>query len=291
MNFLQDLRAIAETALDHYGLTHSSTEDMTTILHKWTNVQLKLINPTPRKLFVSNKLRTSTLEPTIKSLINLIANKFVNGINVNAHLSTRIFKEDYTDYLFSDWGIYHLHLNVAPDPDNPKFVKRSNKLLFLMLKGQNVYFIDVRDHNENYVFAQKDVLQIVHNNWPEIIARYKLKGISLAHGSEINDPEEIQKLRKAGVTIAQTIGDVVYAPPGGGITTASTSAKVVEEVDRLLLITTNAEILARNNEQTFLQKVKELHPHQDILDLRLTISDKGLCIIDTISMTVVVCIQ
>ncbi len=291
MNFLQDLRAIAETALDHYGLTHSSTEDMTTILHKWTNVQLKLINPTPRKVFVSNKLRTSTLEPTIKSLINLIEKKFVNGINVNAHLSTRIFKEDYTDYLFSDWGIYHLHLNVAPDPDNPKFVKRSPKLLFLMLKGQNVYFIDVRDHNENHVFAQKELLQIVHDNWPEIIARYQLRGISVVRGSEINDPEEIQTLRKAGVTIIQTIGDVVYAPPGGGITTASTSAKVVEELDRLLHIVHNAEGWVKDNEQTFLQKVKELHPHQDILDLRLTISDKGLCIIDTISMTVVVCIQ
>ena len=50
-------------------------------------------------------------------------------------------------------------------------------------------------------------------------------------------PEETHDFRKAGVSLFRKINGKVYAPIGGGITSASTSVKAVEETDRLFRIT------------------------------------------------------
>jgi len=280
MDFIKDLRKIAETILDHYGLICSATEDIEVILRRWVNMQLKLITPVPRKVFCSPKIQSISLQPNEKQSLDVIKTKLENGADVNGYMSKNIFQEDHTDYLFSDWGIYHFHLNIEQDPTNPYFIKRSDNLLFLMLRKESAYLIDVRVHDEDYVFAQKELLKIVHDTWPEIIELYRLKGIFIE--KEYSN-EEVHELRKAGVMIIQKIGNDSYVPPGGGITTAATAVNVTTQTDWLLEITRNAENWAKNNTQTLLQEIQKLNPHQTTMDLHLDLNDNGYFVVDLIS--------
>ena len=54
-------------------------------------------------------------------------------------------------------------------------------------------------------------------------------------------PEETHDFRKAGVSLFRKINGKVYAPIGGGITSASTSVRAVEETDKLLMWADNLE--------------------------------------------------
>lgn len=281
MDFTKDLRAIAEVLLDYYGLSHTAKEDATAVVRRWVNIQLKLIRPIPREVFLSPKIQPTTYDAPIQQVLQVIEKKFLDGVDVNSHLSKRIFKEDYTDYLLSDWEIYHLHLSLNKDTRDPYFAKRSDKLLFVMLNDSNVYFIDVRDHDEDYVFAQKELLQAVHDNWPEILAPYRLKGIFVEQ--DITDPEEIHKLRKVGVTIIHKVCDALYAPAGGGITTASTAIRATTESDKLFRMARSAEEWARTNGKTILKEIQAVYPKQDKLELHLDLNDKGFFVVDTIS--------
>ncbi len=281
MNFMNDLRSFAENVLDHYGLDHTSSEKTTAVLRRWVNLQLRLIPVRPRKVSVSAKILAMTLDTRQKHAFDAISQKFENGDEVNSHLSKTIFQEDYTDYLFTDWAIHHLHLSTTPDPKNPRFVKRSDKLLFIMLNDSDAYFIDIRDHGEDYVFAQKELLQVVHDSWPQIIKRYRLNVISVER--EFNDPEEIHKLRKAGVNIMYKVGDAVYMPIGGGVNTAATSANMVMQTDNLIHIARNSEDWAKTNQMNLLQEVRQMNPSQRTLDLHLVLDQKGYFVGDFIS--------
>lgn len=281
MDFIKDLRTIAEVLLDHYGLDHLATEDAIDVIRRWVNVHLKLIKTLPRKVFVAPNVDPQALNVPIQQALRAIEMKFVNGADVNGHLSKSIFKEDYTDYLYYDWGIHHLHLSTTQDPTNPFFTQRSDKLLFVTLNDSSVYFIDVRDHDEDYVFAQKALLKVIHDNWPEVVAPYRLKGLDIEQ--DISNPEDIHKLRKAGVTIIYKVGDAIYAPAGGGITTAATSVKVTTESDKLVRMAREAQQWASENSADLLRDINSVYPKQDQLDLHLDLNDKGFFVVDMTS--------
>lgn len=281
MNFIGDLRIIAELLLNHYGLSHTAGEDTIDVIRRWVNVQLKLIRPVPRKVFKSHNIQPRTYDATIQQALQSIETKFTNGVDVNGHLSKSIFKDDYTDFLFSDWAVYHLHLSMSPDPENPHFMERSDRLLFVTLNENSVYFIDVREHDEDYVFAQKALLQTIHDNWPEVIEPYRLKGIQIKQ--DITDPETIHKLRKGGVTVIYRVGDGVYAPAGGGVTTAATSGRVTVESGRLVRMARHAERWATDNSASLLHDIQTVHANQKDLDLHLDLNDNGFFVVEMIS--------
>src|SRR5207248_2571027 len=117
--------------------------------------------------------------------------------------------------LFADWGIYHLHLNTDIDEKDNLFVRRSKDVLFLKIAGDTVYFIDIRPHGRNgepNVFEQKSLLQAIVDEWPWVLATYKIPGaIGMEDG--INDSEGIKKMRKGGVGLLHKINGDIYLPP------------------------------------------------------------------------------
>ncbi|MFI5252490.1 MAG: hypothetical protein ACHQQQ_08695 [Bacteroidota bacterium] len=283
MDFVNDLRKIAENELDYYGLTHSPIENFITVLKRWINLRLMLIKPVPRKVFISRELQSNTSLSTQEQLyLEAVNDKFVRGIDINRHLSTRVFRKDYPDYLFIDWGIHHLHLNTIADLKDPTFIKRSEKLLFVMVNGTKVFFIDVRSHTERYVFAQKALLQIIHVNWPEIIRRYRINAISV---EKEFSAKETHEMRKAGCMITHKMGDAVYISPGGGVTSAATSVRVVDHSDRLISVARDTEKWANDSHRTILEQVQKVDQNQTKVDLHLDLNEKGFFVVDVISKT------
>ena len=86
---------------------------------------------------------------------------------MNPHLNNAT-KKDKLDGLLYDWGIHHLHLGETFSA--PGYVKRTGPVLFAIFRNDNVYFIDIRDH---VGWSDKGLLEIVNENWPELLSIYK----------------------------------------------------------------------------------------------------------------------
>ena len=233
MNFINDLCKIAKQILDHYGVDSSSAETDRDFIQMWMTVDLKLIPQQNYQVCRSKVLTSKSLPQDINDGIDSVQEKLEQGVDVTPHMSKGILNGSFTDHLLSDWGIYHLHLGLSMDGN---FIKRTKEVLFVFIHESQAYFIDVRDHGrdgEQHVFAQFDLLQILAEEFPEVIKSFEMKAITgLSHN--VTDPEEISIYRNGGVSLAHEINGKVYAPMGGGITTACTSVRVVEETDRLL---------------------------------------------------------
>ena len=283
MNFQKDLREITENMLNRYGLKHTTFETTEQKVLRWLNTNYKLIDPIPRKLFFSEKILNTSLTTELKEGYEYIKNKLTNGMDVNCHLSKNIFSEDKPDYLFYDWGIHHFHLSRGKDSKNSYFSKRTDQLLFAYINDENAYLIDIRPHNEDYVFAQKELLHIIHKEWNELLDRFKIKGISVEQ--EFNSAEDIQKLRAGGVLIMHKVGNDIYIPMGGGVTTAATSIAVRTETDRLISMTRNAEKWLSENINDIELEIKRNNPTIQGLEFKLIFNEKGFSILENESKT------
>ena len=232
MDFRNDLYEIAKQLLDRCDVDTSGATGRD-FIEMYMNICLRLIPQQKYQVLRSNALAARSLSKKINDGINSVQGKLEQGVDITPHMSKRILDGTFQDLLFSDWGIYHLHLGLSMKGN---FIERTGEVLFLSIQGSRAYFVDVRDHGRNgerHVFAQFDLLQILADDFPEVIKPFEMKAITgLSHN--VTDPEEISIYRNGGVSLAHEINGKVYAPMGGGITTACTSIRVVEETDRLL---------------------------------------------------------
>ena len=147
------------------------------------------------------------------ALAGLIESMFLSGEDVNTHLSRLIkktdqLKKEHLDLLLSGWGIHHIHF----DPD------RSNKLLFVYIKGTSVYFIDVLEHEDDEgtieTWTNTGLIEIIHRNWPDVIRTYKVNG---DFGCEERTTEQRRNMRDKFTNSFVTVSDgTAYRGPGGG---------------------------------------------------------------------------
>jgi hypothetical protein len=131
---------------------------------------------------------------------------------------------DLTKYddMFSDWGIMHFHLGEELIPGE-NLVKRGDPVLFAYMNDDKVYFLNIFSHGR---WSDKEVIQLMYNNWPELLEKYIVQGVS-AISSEPNS-SDIKKLREAGITYFFSINDsegekVYLIPPGLGLNSARSS--------------------------------------------------------------------
>jgi hypothetical protein len=88
--------------------------------------------------------------------------------------------------LLYDWGIHHIHFAPGGTKD----------LLFACISPDTAYFITIMDHEKeggSIIWANSDLIEIIHNNWPEILVPYRYKG---KENSNITN-ELRSKLRKS----------------------------------------------------------------------------------------------
>lgn len=97
--------------------------------------------------------------------------------------------------------MHHIHFNPN--------VKSGDMLLFAMVYDEAAYFIDVLPHNKKAVFSTYNLLNIVYDNWKELLAPYEVKGAKTVV-NPITTDEEIGKVRKEGLTTFIKVRDKVY---------------------------------------------------------------------------------
>lgn len=131
-----------------------------------------------------------------------------------------------------DWGITHMHL--GPPSPNDFFVGRGNELLFVMVKSSDLYLLTVEDHKS---FERSGVLEIVHRNWPQVLAPYRAPvGVLDLEDSYKSGPtpKELRQMRRNMVVPVKMSDGTIYFAPGGGVSTKGGSGLATEKIMNLL---------------------------------------------------------
>ncbi|WP_156954419.1 hypothetical protein [Paraburkholderia acidipaludis] len=262
--FATDADEIARSLIKALDLTHSGKiEHLAEPLTRWLDFRLRIIDPRPRRVHLSDCF-PKTLDIQTGQALRSMVEAIKRGDDINHFQSKSLIYSDpsgtrrggRTDLLWGDWGIHHLHIAEQPSNHVPGFATRSDHLLFLLAFRDDVLFIDVRTHAEgSTLFSDQELVQVVARNWLEVMQPFELKNV-LAGGFAPTSEERMQ-LRRSGIATPLEIDGKVYIGPGLGITSASTPAKVTLAKDRVIRnIVRLAELVAEPSGQ-FQQAIPE----------------------------------
>ena len=151
-----------------------------------------------------------------RAVVERIASASEAGEDLLPYLSTKTTSATTNDVFLADWGFHHLHLGSVRRDDG--FVERTGPVLLVRVMDSAIAFIDVRQHGNGQPWGHQDLVQILHDNWPESIERFALRGI--LPGRQLTD-DEVRHARAAGIQVPIAVRDgTVYAGIGGGVTTS-----------------------------------------------------------------------
>ncbi|MGJ7557060.1 hypothetical protein ACSFBI_23970 [Variovorax sp. RB3P1] len=230
--FANDVQEIAKKLIAAFGLAHAETNatSLDDPLLRWLDFRLRSIDPKVRRIEKSSQFPVQ-LPPAAQKALSEMEQRILQGEDLNPYQSKTIVKNDTsgkarqrrTDGLWADWGIHHLHLSENPAEAHERFAVRSGWLLFVMVYDDVIALIDVREHDEDGLWTQEDLVKTFIDSWPTQAEKFKLNGV--AGGSQTHTPEEIAALRKAGINRFIFHGGSTYMGMGQGVSTAMTATK------------------------------------------------------------------
>jgi hypothetical protein len=128
------------------------------------------------------------------------------GGDLKAYLSRDILKKkrpDRNDPLLNSWGIQHLHFRTGG----------TDQLLFCVITESDVFVIQTLPHAAEHLWVNTQLIQILHDNWPDMIVRAKHTGLQ----PEAFPAPKRQSLRGYNANFPITVDDgTVYLPLAGG---------------------------------------------------------------------------
>lgn len=185
------------------------------IIVSYMNWKRRFISKKNRKVIYSKDLLNNPKYKIYKRSIDKIAHKFKIGADLTPFLSKGIVDNPYEknsrkdkDIFLNAFGIHHLHLlnsYESKEKSGINFIKRHNDLLYVFIKENKVYFLDVDIHN----FGNMNLFRIIKNNWEDLISPYELKGID-SSGENLTD-EMIYNITKKGASVGIEIDKKIYA--------------------------------------------------------------------------------
>ena len=218
----QDLVTFFRGELVRLGFDVEDIADDTKLVRVYLGVCRRLISLEPRQILKSNKFSCS---PEHRKALANIECIIKNGGDLTPYLSKNIRQFDYNDPMLNHWGIHHLHLDTSFESDG--FIKRTGTLLYCRFEAKQAYFIDILPHGN---WAQQQLIQTMHENWPEFMSQFRLNGIT---GTQLSE-EEIKEFRKKNINYAIEMDDgTTYCLPGGGVAGAGINILDVTKADFL----------------------------------------------------------
>lgn len=177
-------------------------EDVDELCRLYLNLRRRLIEPRSRKIVKSNEFNCpSHLEENLDEL----EEKITQGEDLTPFLSRELRRLNFPDATLNEWGIHHLHLGGFKAPD--QFSDGLNEILFAWITHDKIYFIQIMTHSD---WTNRDLIQIIHDNWPNLIAQFRIG----QYFEKISDEDRI-KWRRGGVSTSITMDDgTTYRGPG-----------------------------------------------------------------------------
>ena len=271
MDLLADLEVAIVSEFGHQGISFPENADLKHLASRYLEMRIRRIEPVPRQVHFSEEIHDSLgklsreTNPEVREealeawrTLFYLCHLFESGNTVMPYLSKQVNDTEpkKSDGLLWDYAMHHLHLSRNDDKDG--FVKRADWLLFVIVSDRDVFFVDVRSHRdpENFQWVRQDLLDIVHDNWPELTESRLLHGVT---GDRVTNAEKLE-LRRKNVNLVHEVGGRAIAPLGFGTAGDGHSILCRFLADKLL---------------------HELEEHQRILDslsaeLRATFVENGM---------------
>lgn len=267
IDFFADWIEILRAWLSHMGYSIPQSADPKEIPIIYANAVRRRIRPIPRQII---KSREFSCPPELQSGLRDLEAKVKDGIDINPHLSRCMKKIDCDDALLNDWRVFHFHL--GENIENDGFIERTGPLLFARITENSFYEINVYDHGN---WTNIDIVEIIHNNWPETIERFMLKDILGL--SYVPTSADVKKLRKGQVnSFIQTNDGTIYASIGGGYMTDGTSMEAVLNADQNTRYIRQLEKWVKDNLTIFVEEIKKVGYSDDRpLTIKLDIDASG----------------
>jgi len=215
--FQNDILNSIKNEFAKYGKDIDISIDFGTILLDYTNWRRRFIGPGYRKVFYSNELKNNPLYKSnkdFKKTIDKIAYKIKNNESLDSFLSKGIVdnpNEDGSDknkdLMLNGFGIHHFHIGNDYEQNYKngiKFIKRNNELLYVLVKKDAIYFIDIYAHDFPY---KENALEVVYDNWEFLLQDHEIK--DLVNISEYPE-DDIKTLTKKHISTSITIRGKSY---------------------------------------------------------------------------------
>lgn len=286
--FKENIDSIASDFIGAFGLKHGSdVPHLSGPLLRWLDFRLRYVDPIPRKILISNKFPKQISEDISPALENL-KSKILAGEDINPYQGKGLVqhhdtsgekRQNRTDLLWADWGILHFHITNSPISNESYFSDRSKWLLFCYLHGEYCFFIDIRRHDEEDLFSNPELIEILIRNWPDVMERFRLKGILSPDSKDLPSAKEIDALRRGGVSTFVLVDGGVYVGPGRGVTSASTPGIVTQA---MIEVTRRIKFLAERVEdpsEMYLSKMAELEITNP--SFQLIITPRGMAVYES----------
>jgi len=222
-NFIKDIAISFRVELERYGYKNIP-DDNDGIVNAYFKVMHRIISFVPRRIEKSDAF---LCPPELIHGLEILEYKITKGENINPHQSKGIMDIKENDPLLNDWGIHHLHLGIEKE-ENTFFINRTGPLLYVFFTEDTAYFLNVFSHGQ---WTNKSLLNILDRNWSELTDPWKINIID----TKDLDSASMKKARKVGCNFFTKINGKIFAPPGGGYTTARTSVRAGIDSDHFLM--------------------------------------------------------
>lgn len=276
--FVRDwLDLLADILQSHWGYDISGVSP-DELSYLYFNAEQRRPDQRPRKVEVADSF---SCPPELQAGWDRLRSLVESGLDITAHLSKLISLLQNKDSMLNDFGVHHFHLG---DAMNGPFVERTGPLLFALVTKQVFYAIGIFRHGS---WADSSVVETIHRNWPEVIARFQIKNCE-----STNKTTETQRLalRAKNYNSLSTVSDgTVYMPIGGGAVAAGYNALSIVKTDRQIELLKNLE---KHLEERLPQLREELIKHgyndsETVVEARLEITpDRYLAIFPKYNVSV-----
>ena len=257
MDLCEDYSEMVQSWTKEHGVQSDKSGEE--LWYDFFNLQKKSVRPQKRTVHYSKEFACPS---EVELGLKLLVQKFENGEDVSQHLSKDAASPSEFDGLLYDWGIYHFHLGKMIDHHTGR-IERTGPVLFAKIDNENVYCINVYSHGKNVQqpWTKQDLLKIIHNNWPQTIAKWKLPGGIEMYPESIAPPSDTQyaSLRRNGISTAIFVDKgVAYMSPGGGYMSTGHSQEIVIYCQRVHNTLKLNELYVRDNITSLVRQIEKI---------------------------------
>lgn len=215
-----DLKIILKEELNKNKIAYEDNDDLFQFMIMFYDVITRIpVVGKKYKVIFSKELnkKIPSLPLDTKECIDDIVKRLSEGKSITTYLSKSALDASTKDNSLQNWNIYHSHVKkISLDYDKP--AERSGLLLFFTTKEENVYFIDVKNHPKGSGWFDKELIEIIYDNWKEL-----LQVIEGVIGLSPELPDNMVHKTSQTLGIAITVRGKVVMPTTLGNTTAGNS--------------------------------------------------------------------
>lgn len=268
MNFKHDLAEISKKELNRAGIVVPKGWDDFTICVKYLDFKHRAFDSSVAyKVVYSKELTKKLPNLTLKErdAIKDIEKRLQTRKSIVPYMSKQINATSVknSDFLLKNWNIYHLHLEKGTD-------ERSNgNLLFFQPQGCVVYLIDVRPHPKGSAWFDRELLNIIYDNWPFLLNyRPDIKPTVPVPDNEVHDA-----LKNTVLCLPFKEGCIF--PTNLGVTSSGDSSMAVSKAMQVFNNLTASELYLGKREgeiRRIIRKLKLCEPN--LLEYKLKIESE-----------------